>query len=369
MVFPSGAKISFAHLQFDNTVLDFQGAQISLIAFDELTHFTKQQFMYMMSRNRSVCGAKNRIVATTNPDPDSFVKDLISWWIDEETGLAIKERSGIIRYFLVINDEFKWGDSKEELAFLYGAKPELVKSFTFISSSVYDNKILLAQDPQYLANLNALGEVQKGRLLDGNWKIRPASGMYFKRNKIKLVNSIPGKLRKIVRAWDLAASVPTPQYPNPDYTAGVMIGRLFDGRYIILDVVHGRWTSSDVRKKVLETAKKDKEKYGRVMVRLPRDPGQAGVEQSQSYVKLLAGYPVKAKRVTGDKITRFEPFSAQCLDDSENVLVLIGDWNDAYFNELESFPPEKSGHDDQVDATSDAYSECLTGKSWAGLIS
>src|SRR4051812_45310183 len=49
-------QIKFAHLQFDSTVYDWQGAQIALICFDELTHFTAHQFFYMVSRNRSTCG-------------------------------------------------------------------------------------------------------------------------------------------------------------------------------------------------------------------------------------------------------------------------------------------------------------------------
>ena len=53
-VFPSGMKIKFAHLEYEITVLDWQGAQIPFIAFDELTHFTYTQFFYMMSRNRSM---------------------------------------------------------------------------------------------------------------------------------------------------------------------------------------------------------------------------------------------------------------------------------------------------------------------------
>ncbi|MGL4209777.1 MAG: terminase large subunit domain-containing protein, partial [Candidatus Adiutrix sp.] len=43
-IFPSGAKIKFAHLEHESTVLDWQGAEIALICFDELTHFSISQF-------------------------------------------------------------------------------------------------------------------------------------------------------------------------------------------------------------------------------------------------------------------------------------------------------------------------------------
>jgi hypothetical protein len=79
-------KIKFSHLRFDTTVYDWQGAQITLICFDELTHFTAHQFFYMVS-NRSTCGVRPYIRATCNPDADSWVADFLAWWIDQETGL------------------------------------------------------------------------------------------------------------------------------------------------------------------------------------------------------------------------------------------------------------------------------------------
>ena len=49
--FPIGASVSFRHLQHEDTIYDWQGAQVPFIGFDELTHFTKRQFFYMLSRN------------------------------------------------------------------------------------------------------------------------------------------------------------------------------------------------------------------------------------------------------------------------------------------------------------------------------
>lgn len=134
-----------------------------MIAFDELTHFTRKQFFYMMSRNRSVCGVRPYMRATCNPDPDSFVAKFIEWWMDD-AGFPIPERSGVIRYFVVINDEVFWANSRDELAAAYAVNPADAKSFTFIASSIFDNRILLAQDPGYLAKHRRARALAAGQL-------------------------------------------------------------------------------------------------------------------------------------------------------------------------------------------------------------
>ena len=95
----------------------------------------------------------------------------------------------------------------------------------------------------------------------------------------------------------------------------------------------------------------DKKQFGKTLTRLPQDPGQAGKAQAADFVKFLAGYKVKTQTVNGDKVTRSEPFAAQWQ--AGNVDVVAGDWNEAYFNELEQFPD--GAHDDMVDASSDAF--------------
>lgn len=347
--FPSGAKIVMNHLQYDKTVYDYQGAQIPLIEFEELTHFSWKQFTYMLTRNRSAtAGIKPYIRATCNPDPDSWVADFIKWYIDQDTGYAIQERGGIIRWFIIMNDEPIWADNPDELFDKYGIEP---KSFTFIPSSVYDNKILLENNCEYLANLKAQDEVTKEQLLNGNWKIRPAGGLYFKANQAPIVNVVPDKIIGICRAWDLAATEATPQNKSPDKTAGVLMARLRNGQFIVLDVFTGCLNAAGVRQAVRSIAIQDRINYRCNSIHIPQDPGQAGKEQAQSYVGFLAGFNVQTERVNGSKINRAEPFASQWQQG--NVLLLRGDWNRIYTNELSSFPDGL--HDDLVDASSDAF--------------
>lgn len=364
IIFDTKAKITFTHLQYEKDKFAWQGSQIPLICFDELTHFTAGQFFYLLSRNRSTCGVRPYVRATTNPDADSWVAPFIQWYWDKDTGYAIPERSGVIRYFVRLDDEIKWGDSQEELLLKYpGIIPEQIKSFTFIASKLSDNKVLMDKDPGYLGNLLAQNKVEQERLLKGNWKIKPAAGLYFKSSQVQIVEAIPHNVVAWIRSWDLAATVPTPDNPNPDATAGVLMGRLDNGMYIVADVQRVQRAAHEVRQLTRNISTIDRAKYKFVRITIPQDPGQAGKDQAVSYVKHLSGFSVTTVKPTGDKITRAEPFSAQWQ--AGNVLLLAGDWNESYLAEMEGFPD--AAHDDMVDASSDAFNKLQDVTDWGGL--
>lgn len=357
--FPEGGKVTFAHLGSDNDCESWQGTQITMVGFDELTHFSKHQFFYMLSRNRSDSGIAPYVRATCNPDADSWVAEFIGWWIDQKTGYPIAERSGKIRYMVRINDEITWADTKDELV-AKGINREDIKSVTFIASTLQDNQILLKVNPGYLANLKALPLVERERLLYGNWKIKPAAGLYFKRVQIgETLKILPNDIIAICRGWDLAA---TDQDENKDaaYTAGVLMAKRSNGRFIIFDVINQQLKAGDVRKLIATTAAADKAKYGWVRQRLPQDPGQAGKEQAQSYIQMLAGYDVVIKPESGSKESRAEPMAAQWQNGYFDVIE--GEWNEMYFNQLESFPESK--FKDMVDASSSAFNEITLGMSF-----
>ena len=367
--FQKGASVNFAHLNRDEDCDDWQGSQLTMIGFDELTHFSEYQFFYMLSRNRTDSGVKPYIRATCNPDVDSWVAGFIAWWIDQETGYPITERSGVIRWMVRLNEVITWFDSREEAvqgAIENGIKQEqaetMPKSVTFIASTLYDNKILMKNDPGYLSNLQAMALVQRERLLHGNWKIKAAAGLMFKREKVNMLEEVPTDVIKWARGWDLAATSED-ENGDPAYTASVLIGKRRNGRYIVVDVINRRLSSSDVREIIKQTCIADRSKYGRVATRLPQDPGQAGKDQAQSFLKLLAGFNVKCVQESGDKVTRAEPFSAQWLGlegmNKGNVDVLIAPWNEEYFNETENFPQSK--FKDMVDASSSAFAELESG--------
>ena len=351
------SKLNFAHIERFEDTKNWQGAQLCFIGYDELTHFSRQTFFYMLSRNRSTCGVKPFIRATCNPDATSWVADFISWWIDQDTGYPIPERSGKLRWFIRENDVIYWADTKEELwkQFELISEEERAepKSVTFIASSIYDNKELLRVNPQYLANLKALPTVEREQLLNGNWKIKPAAGLYFKTSQVgDFLTVIPNDVIQWVRCWDLAATENDGK-GEPAYTAGVLLGKRKNGRYIIADVINKQMSASDVRNTIRLTAQRDREKYKRVRIRIPQDPGQAGKDQAQSYVRLLSGFDIVTVPETGSKESRAEPLAAQWQ--GGNVDVLQADWTDEYLQQMENFPEWK--FKDMVDASANGFTE------------
>lgn len=189
--FPSGSKLSFRHLEYEKNKFDWQGSQITFLGFDELTHFTETMFFYLLSRNRSSCGVKPYVRATCNPDPDSWVYKLIEWWIDKESGFPILERRGVLRYFIKYGNDYIWGNSYDEvkknawhiiqpLIEQSGLMPEdFIKSITFVSGSIYDNKEGLKIDPSYPGNLLSQDDETRRQLLEGMWKVSQSPNDIF----------------------------------------------------------------------------------------------------------------------------------------------------------------------------------------------
>jgi predicted phage terminase large subunit-like protein len=174
-----------------------------------------------------------------------------------------------------------------------------------------------------------------------------AEGALFKVGQIEVIDEAPtGTVW--ARGWDLAATKQTGTR-NPDYTAGVKMGRAPSGRIVVGDVRRRQAGPEDVEALIVTTAADD----GRIVrIGLPQDPGQAGKTQVLYLTRKLAGYRVDSSPESGDKATRAAPFASQV--NVGNVALLRGDWNHAYRDELASFP--NGMKDDQVDASSRAFS-------------
>lgn len=353
------AIIEFDHLQHEKDKINHQGKQYAFIGFDELTHFTESQFWYMVSRNRSTCGVNPYIRATCNPDPDSFVRKLVDWWIDSKTGLAIPERSGVIRYFVRDGDDLHWADTVDELKERFPTSQPL--SFTFISAKLEDNPILEKADPQYRSKLMMLQRVDRERLLNGNWNARASAGSFFKRHYFRKIPHVPQDVVMRVRAWDKAATLPNVANPDPDWTVGLRMSRTRAGLLVIEHVTKLRENPHGVEEAILNIAEAD----GRdTIVAMWQDPAQAGKSEIDHFSRLLTlgdktrqrkgGFQFKSEKSNKDKETFAKPVSSAA--EHGNILIVEGPWNDAFFDVIEGFPGP--GHDDDVDAASLAFLLC-----------
>ena len=348
-IFPSGAQITMAHLNSEDQVLAYQGSQMALICYDELCHFSKFQFFYMLSRARSMSGIKSYIRGTCNPDPDSWVAHFISWWIDPDTGFPIKERRGVLRYMFRVNDEIIWADSKQELMSQHGCDEMDIMSVTFISSKATDNPLGLKTDPSYIGRLKALSKVERARLLDGNWLMRAQAGDYFPRNAVTVIDWLPTDVVKWVRSWDLAATEEG-EARDPDFTVGILIGRRSNGKIVVGDVVRVRRKANEVQSLIKNLAVKDG--YD-VWQSLPQDPGAAGKAEKESYQRLLQGFTVLTRTINKNKvlIASSGADSPAALWQRGEVEIVRANWNKDFLDECDAFPT-KGVHDDQVDALS-----------------
>ena len=98
-------KLNYYNDDYEEFKTRFQGHQYSYIGIDEITQMPYNKFKYLVTCCRNAYGIKNRMFGTCNPDPDSWVRIFLSWWIDPETGYPIKERDGVVRYCFMDGDD------------------------------------------------------------------------------------------------------------------------------------------------------------------------------------------------------------------------------------------------------------------------
>ena len=148
--FPSGAKIIFGSLNHTQDKINYQGKAYDFIGFDELTHFTLEEYMYLYSRNRpNGPGTRVYLRATTNPGGIGH-----GW---------VKER------FITPAPPMTPMETEVEVMKPDGKKVKMKRSRIFVPATVFDNQKLLENDPNYLANLAMMPEAEKNALLYGSW--------------------------------------------------------------------------------------------------------------------------------------------------------------------------------------------------------
>ncbi len=148
--FPSGAKIIFGSMQRAQDKTKYQGQAYDFIAFDELTHFTFDEYVYMFSRCRPN-GPGTRCYVRSSANPGGIGHG----WVKSRFITAGKP-------MVPIWEDIKWRDPN-------GAEHTSRRSRIFVPSTVFDNSALLANDPSYVERLAAMPEAERNALLYGDW--------------------------------------------------------------------------------------------------------------------------------------------------------------------------------------------------------
>lgn len=355
MTFPNGSVLKFSHMQHESNMYDHKGGQYSLVIFDEATDFSEEMVVYLLSRMRNAnVNYTPQMFLMTNPDFNSFLRLWIQDYYLDERGIPVDEKAGHKRWYYRQGNTMLWYNTKEEAEAVHGVDADNgLGSFCFIGATCKDNPPLLKANPSYISNLMSLPRVEMERLLLGSWFARPEASGFFKREWCSEVNYPNALAKNRVRAWDFAFSLPSEQYPNPDWTAGVLVSKDKTNVYTVEDVVRIRERVHKVEELVFKTAMRDGQG---VVISLPLDPAAAAGAYAKDLQRKLAemGFSVRLSKPVKSKVTRFAPFSS--LAQAGFVQVVKAEWNKDFYEELEIFDgePSKTKKDDQADCCSDA---------------
>jgi predicted phage terminase large subunit-like protein len=324
--FPSGATLWMGHCAAEGDVANYDSFEFAEILFDELTHFTERQYRGIRARLR---GTDPTLPywsrAATNPGGvgHEWVKARWSAWLDRRSERPAGP--GEVRWFA--------GDQEVPQG------TEFALSRTFIPAKLADNP---HTSPAYRAQLRDLDPVRRLQLEDGDWEAAYGEGKVFHKTWWRYLETEPVCTAKS-RGWDFGA--------GGDPSEGVLLGDRGEGtvpRYVVLDVKSHIGPSHELHRLVRATAEEDGES---VLVAIPQDPGQAGKDQAQTFIRELDGFTVLHRPMTGDKVVRAGPASSQA--GAGNFAILRGPWNHAFTTQAHEFPD--SPRDDKIDALSEAF--------------
>jgi predicted phage terminase large subunit-like protein len=359
--FPNGAIIKFLAMPQD--LSDLQGMQFSNILVDEGAEATLEDILALRGRLRAVrYKGKLNMCITCNPSRESWLYNFVSFSLDAE-GVPKEGTENIIRWFVILNGKIFWGDSRESLFAEHGKGYILGDtfrplSFRFIPATIYDNPIVLKNNPDYLADLMAQSRVNQLRFLKGSWTAKTEGSSFIKRDWFQYVDRPPVDAVNRVRAYDTAATIPSEVSPDPDYTAGVLISRNKEGIYFIENAIHFRLQPDGVLKEVSRISCEDDGLD--VQVLIERDVGAAGAIAATFMQRYLAERGSTIHMVNTNnagKLKRFLPFASMCESGAVRIVRYdvpeLDAWIEPYLVELEEFTGARNKvHDDFCDATS-----------------
>lgn len=363
--FPAQATVEFLGMQYLGDEEQHQGKRYTCVVFEEVTQFEAPMFWYLFGRvddlkddqGRVIC--KGHMRATCNPDADSFVRELIDWWIDS-AGFAIPERAGVLRWF--IRHPAKDGTDKDTLEW-YSSVSEAKAAWPKIrawSLTYFPGIPSKHMGESYQDRLDNLSLVKRSRMRDANWNIREEAGTILKREWFPVVDTLPSSALRYVRGWDKGAVA------GGDATEGAKVADLGAGRgWAIVDFASSRSTPGERKEKLLATAKAD---GSEILQCIWQDPGSSGVYDAlgtQADFRAVGSHCTivpasKSKLVYAEAWSTLAEHGFRGL--GPRIYVLRAPWNDALFSEMDAFDGKEGRVDNKIDATSRAFLELLQAK-------
>ncbi|MBR3953686.1 MAG: phage terminase large subunit [Oscillospiraceae bacterium] len=209
--FLNGSVIDFGYCDSETDVYRYQSAEYDVIRFDELTHFTEQMYLYLMSRLRGVKDFPRAMKSSTNPGGIGHA------WVK--------------RRFIDIGAPRKIYTTEN------GRR-------LFIPATVFENKALMKNDPDYIKRLKNLSEKDRRQLLDGDWDT--SDGQYFSewRRELHVCEPFP-----IPASWR--------RYFTMDYGLDMLAGYWiavdpFDNAYVYREVYQSGLIISEAARTILD---------------------------------------------------------------------------------------------------------------------
>lgn len=275
--FPSGAKIIFGSMQYTKDRQKYQGQAYDFIAFDELTHFTWEEYSYLFSRNRpNGPGTRVYIRASANPGGVGH------GWVKERFITAAPPMQPI-------SEEVVWRQPD-------GAEVRSTQKRIFVPSSVFDNPALLQNDPQYVQRLASMPEAERNALLYGDWNTfsgqvftewRNDSNHYADHKHTHVIDPFP-----IPEYWTIWCGLDW-GYSRPFSVGWYAVGP--ERRMFRIRELYGctgtpntgvKWEPSEVARKIKEIEAEDVNLKGRKIYRVG-DPAIWGSDGTESIGALM----------------------------------------------------------------------------------
>jgi predicted phage terminase large subunit-like protein len=219
--------------------------------------------------------------------------------------------------------------------------------------AMYDNEALTNLEKE-MTEYAIAGQLQQ--------RPSPRGGGMFKEEDFRIIKAYnPVWIEKKIRYIDKAST-----QDGGAWTAGTLMAKVkaekfgLDFNFIVLDCTRGQWSSGKRNQIIKEMAQNDGKD---VEIWVEQEPGSGGKESAEFTIKDLAGFNVHAERVTGDKVTRADPYAAQV--EIRNIALLDGKWVRDFINEHTKFPTGK--YKDQVDSAAGAFNKLNANVKKAGV--